>query len=85
MAVARHIGAPLLGYTQADHPVQQLVAATLAEMAGAPALPEPAIDGCGIPTYPLTLGQLANAMAGLADPRALGSARAAACREIGRR
>ena len=83
LAVARHIGAPLAGYTQADHPVQRLVAATLAEMAGAPALPEPALDGCGIPTYPLTLGQLATAMARLADPRALGPARAAACREIG--
>ena len=83
LAVARHIGAPLAGYTQADHPVQRQVAATLAEMAGAPALPEPAVDGCGVPTYPLTLGQLATAMARLADPRALRPARAAACREIG--
>ncbi len=82
LAVARHIGAPLAGYTQADHPVQRRVAATLADMTGVPTLPEPALDGCGIPTYPLTLGQLATALARLADPRALSPARAAACREI---
>jgi L-asparaginase II len=82
LAVARHIGAPLAGYTQADHPVQRQVAGILAEMAGAPVLPEPALDGCGIPTYPLTLGQLATAMARLGDPAGLDPDRRAACREI---
>jgi L-asparaginase II len=82
LTVARHIGAPLAGYIAVDHPVQQLVAATLAEMAGVAALPEPATDGCGIPTYPLTLAQLATAMARLADPHVLSPARRAACLEV---
>lgn len=82
LAVACHTGTPRAGYTRADHPVQRRVAATLCEMAGAPVLPEPAVDGCGIPTYPLTLPQLATAMARLGDPRGLSPARAAACREI---
>jgi L-asparaginase II len=82
LTVARHIGAPLAGYIAADHPVQRLVAATLAEMAGLAAMPEPATDGCGIPTYPLTLAQLARAMARLADRRALSPARRAAGLEI---
>jgi L-asparaginase II len=82
LTVARHVGAPLAGYIAADHPVQREVAATLAEMAGLERLPEPATDGCGIPTYPMTLAQLATAMARLADPQALSARRRAACREI---
>jgi L-asparaginase II len=82
LTVARHLGAPLTGYVAADHPVQRRVAATLAEMAGIDGLPEPATDGCGIPTYPMTLAQLATAMARLADPQALSPGRGAACREI---
>ena len=42
-------------------------------------------DGCGLPTYPLTLDQLATAMARLADPEGLGPARSAACRASARR
>ncbi|MCE3250330.1 MAG: asparaginase [Geminicoccaceae bacterium] len=82
LTVARHLGAPLTGYVAADHPVQRRVAATLVEMAGIEGLPEPATDGCGIPTYPMTLAQLATAMARLADPQALSPGRGAACREI---
>jgi L-asparaginase II len=82
LTVARHVAAPLAGYIAADHPVQRLVAATLAEMAGVAALPEPATDGCGIPTYPLALAELATAMARLADPSALSPARRAACQKI---
>jgi L-asparaginase II len=82
LTVARHIGAPVPGYIRPDHPVQRRVTAILAEMAGVEALPEPATDGCGLPTYPITLAQLATAMARLADPQGLGPARAAACGRI---
>ncbi len=58
------------------------VTAILAEMAGIETLPEPATDGCGLPTYPMTLVQLATAMARLADAHGLGPARSAACRRI---
>jgi L-asparaginase II len=82
LTVACHIGAPVAGYIRFDHPVQRRVTAVLAEMAGVEALPEPATDGCGLPTYPMTLAQLATAMARLAGPQGLGPARAAACRRI---
>ena len=55
LTLARHLGAPLAGYQQPDHPVQRQVAQTLAEMAGVEALPAPAIDGCGVPTHPMSL------------------------------
>jgi L-asparaginase II len=82
LATALHLGAPLAGYIAADHPVQRRVAATLAEMAGVEALPAPGVDGCGLPTYPLSLGQLATAFARLADPAGLAADRRAACRRI---
>jgi L-asparaginase II len=67
LALALHLGVPTAGYSRPDHPVQQRVVAVLAAMAGV-TLPSPAIDGCGIPTYPLPLANLALAMARLADP-----------------
>ena len=62
--------------------MQRQVAQTLAEMAGVAVLPEPAIDGCGIPTFPLSLAELATALARLADPQGLSPARRAACDEV---
>jgi L-asparaginase II len=82
LASAHHLGLPLRGYTAADHPVQRRVASTLAEMAGVDDMPAPGLDGCGLPTYPLTLAELATAFARLADPAALGPDRRAACRRI---
>jgi len=82
LTLARHLSTPLAGYEQADHPVQRLVAQTLAEMAGVAVLPEPAIDGCGIPAFPLSLAELATALARLADPQGLSPARRAACDEV---
>jgi L-asparaginase II len=82
LTLARHLDLPLAGYLEPDHPVQQRIAATLAAMAGLPSLPEPAIDGCGVPTWPLPLAALASAMARLGDPGALEAPRASACRRI---
>ena len=82
LTLARHLGAPLAGYQRPDHPVQRRIAATLAEMAGLAALPTPATDGCGVPTFPLTLKQLAGAFARLGAPQGLGAMRRAACDQI---
>jgi L-asparaginase II len=81
LTLARHLGAPLAGYSQPDHPVQRRIAAVLAEMTGA-SLPSPAVDGCGVPTYPLSLVELARGMARLADPGGLPPARGAACTQV---
>ena len=81
LTLALHLGAPIAGYIAPDHPVQQRIGALLAAMSGA-SLPPPAIDGCGIPTWPLPLAGLAVAMARFADPGAGASGRAEACARI---
>jgi L-asparaginase II len=82
LTLALHRGAPVAGYHRPDHPVQREIAATLAGMAGLAELPEPATDGCGVPTWPLTLVQLAGAFARLGAPQGLDPARRAACEQI---
>jgi L-asparaginase II len=84
LTLALHLGAPTAGYSQPDHPVQQRISADLAAMSGARLAPA-AIDGCGIPTHPLPLVNLAIAIARLADPGAIADQRphlAAACARI---
>ena len=82
ITLACHLGAPVAGYSRADHPVQRLIAAVLREIAGVADLTAPAIDGCGVPTWPLPLGRLATAMARFAHPHGLPEARAAACARL---
>lgn len=66
---ARHRGEPVAGYRHFHHPAQQRVLGILETMMvqdlrGAPR----AIDGCSIPTYGVSVGALAVAMARMADP-----------------
>jgi L-asparaginase II len=67
LTLALHLGVPIEGYTAPDHPVQQRISAVLAAMSGVSLAP-PAIDGCGIPTHPLPLADLAAAIARLGAP-----------------
>jgi len=64
LLLARFLGAPLAGYTQEDHPVQQRILRTFEELVGEP-LPDehPAIDGCSAPNPRVSLGTLAFAFA----------------------
>jgi L-asparaginase II len=82
ITVARQLGAPLAGYSRADHPVQRLIADMLCAMTGLAELPAPATDGCGVPTWPIPLGRLAAAMARFAGPDGLPAARAEACARL---
>jgi len=83
LATALHLGAPVKGYMEPDHPVQRRVRAVLEEMAGARLDAAPAgIDGCGIPVYAMPLAALAQAMARFSDPETLGPERGQACRRI---
>ena len=82
ITVARHLGAPIAGYSRADHPVQRLIADNLCAMTGLAELPAPAIDGCGVPTWPIPLGRLAAAMARFSDPDGLPATRADACARL---
>lgn len=56
LALARHLGADLKGYTRADHPVQQKVASVIADLCDADMSAAPrGIDGCSVPTWALPL------------------------------
>jgi L-asparaginase II len=82
ITLARHLDVPLAGYIRADHPAQRRIADVLGAMAGVAELAPPAIDGCGIPTFPIPLRRLAVAMARFAHPADLPPARAQACARL---
>ena len=69
LSIAAHLGIDPSGYIGADHPVQRLITEATEVFTGySLAEVTPGIDGCGIPTYPIPLRNLAQAMARLADP-----------------
>lgn len=83
LTTARHLGLPTKGYIRYDHPVQQRVLGVLEVMTGLDLSAAPrGIDGCGIPVIAIPLGNMALAMARLADPRDQPEARQAACARV---
>ncbi|MFC4377177.1 asparaginase [Nocardia halotolerans] len=54
---------PRTGYLEIEHPLQQQVLATIAEVTGEPET-DLGIDGCGLPIVPVSLINLARAFAG---------------------
>ncbi len=70
-------------YLRFDHPVQQLILQTVAEMSDVPVEKiHLGVDGCSAPVFAIPLRNAALAMARLADPGGLPPRRAAACRKI---
>jgi L-asparaginase II len=84
LSTARHLGEATAGYIRYEHPVQQRILGVLEQMAGLRLGDAPrGIDGCGIPVIGIPLGNMALAMARLADPgKQVPPARAAAARRI---
>ncbi len=83
LTFALHTGVPTKGYIRFDHPVQQRILGVLESMAGLDLTSAArGIDGCGIPVIAMPLGNIALAMARLADPRDQPEARQAACARI---
>ncbi|MDP9245721.1 MAG: asparaginase [Chloroflexota bacterium] len=75
LALARHLGAPAEGYRSPDHPVQRLILETVARFAGL--RPEQiviGVDGCGAPTFGLSVERMAIAFARLMRPEGLNDA-----------
>lgn len=69
LGLALLTGAPLKGYTDPDHMVQQLLRLAVARSAGIPVEEiEEGIDGCGVPTFRLPLYNMALAYARLSNP-----------------
>jgi L-asparaginase II len=64
LLLCRERGWPFEGYRLASHPCQQAMAAEIALAAEVESMPE-AIDGCGVPTYALTLERMAHAFSRL--------------------
>ncbi|MDC0948091.1 asparaginase [Gammaproteobacteria bacterium] len=83
LSAAHHLGEPLCGYIDLQHPVQQRWIRLLGEM-GETSLDSMAlgIDGCGIPVVGAPLRAVALAMARIANPAREPAARQAACRRI---
>jgi L-asparaginase II len=83
LTLARHLGLPTKGYIRLEHGVQQRALGVLESMTGLDlgAAPRGA-DGCGIPVIAVPLGNLALAMARLADPADQPEPRQAACARI---
>lgn len=70
-------------YLSTDHPIQQTILRTFAEMAGvAPETVLVGIDGCSAPTFAVPLYNAALAYARLCDPSGLPEPRAGALRRI---
>ncbi|HLK26697.1 MAG TPA: asparaginase [Caulobacteraceae bacterium] len=83
LTAARQLGADPAGYQRPEHPVQQRVLATIAEMSGVDLASMPvAVDGCTAPAVALPLGPLATAFARIADPTRLPAERALAAQRL---
>lgn len=69
IATALHKGENPTGYTAVTHPVQQRVLGVFESMTGCDLSRAPrGIDGCSVPVWAMPLGNLALAMARMADP-----------------
>jgi L-asparaginase II len=83
LAVARHLGADPARYLEPGHPVQRVILTLVSRFAG---VPEPevvvAIDGCGAPTFGVSVLAMARSMARLGDPAGLPDSEAEAARAV---
>ena len=82
LTLAKHLGVPTRGYSQPDHPVQEMIGNVLKSMSGVAQLPTPAVDGCGIPTFAIPLENLAVGMARFAEPADIIPTRTKACHRL---
>jgi L-asparaginase II len=84
LALARHLGAPPETYDRPNSPVQREVFAAVSRFSELPAAElRYAVDGCGLPTFALTIGTMAWMLARLvAPPARFGEATHRACRRL---
>jgi L-asparaginase II len=83
LAYAKMRGLPLENYLDLNHPIQQDILSTLAEMCKLDRQRiELGVDGCSAPNFAMPLYNAALGMARLCDPHELTEARAAACEKI---
>jgi L-asparaginase II len=85
LTVARHLGLPLGGYGDADHPLQARIRGDIEAMVDLRLGRDMVgIDGCGVAAFALPLRALALAFARFARPAGLGPSRAEAVQRLAR-
>ncbi len=85
LAACRTRGWPLDSYLDPQHPLQREIAEIVGAFCGVPAGEIPrGIDGCGVPTFHVTVRAVGRAFARLADPGDLPNGQARAVRRITR-
>jgi L-asparaginase II len=83
LALCQAEGWPLEGYERADHPLQQLLLRTVAEVCGvSPGTMTTGVDGCSVVVFGLPLSAMATGFARLAAARPDGSPRERALARI---
>lgn len=83
LTAAKAMGYDTEGYIKFGHPVQQSILGILEQMSGLDLISSPrGIDGCGIPTIGMPLGNMALAFARMADPSEQPERRQEACTRI---
>jgi L-asparaginase II len=83
LASARARGAPLEGYMEVSHPVQQAIVGWVASLAGLPREQVLAgVDGCGAPALAVPLAAVAASIARFGAAESEDGALAAACRRV---
>lgn len=83
LAHAKMRGLPLENYLDIEHPIQQDILASFADMCRIPSEEvQLGTDGCSAPNFAVPLYNAALGMARFCDPHELSSARADACRKI---
>ncbi len=72
LLLCQHMGWQTKGYVQAEHPLQQLMHETIAELSEmAPEKVDRGIDGCGVVVFGLPVAKMAFLFARLANPEKL--------------
>lgn len=83
LVTASHLGEPLESYPDPDHPVQRRIRQVLGTLGDVkPGSIPSASDGCSVPTFAMSLRQMALAFARLIDPADLDDPLRGACRRI---
>src|SRR6185436_8056652 len=67
LAVALRLGAPIDNYIEEAHPVQQMITDLVGRFSGVSEIAV-AVDGCGVPTFAMTMQDMACAFARFANP-----------------
>jgi L-asparaginase II len=83
LTVAASIGTSDAYYYKIDHPVQQMLLQTFADMCETDAASiHLGIDGCGVPVYGLSIDRLAHAFAKMGTGASMTKARSKACQTL---